>query len=356
MKKYILAAFGLVLGAALLWLLFRNTDWGEVFAVIRGISLLWLALAHIPLLLAFPFRIQRWSYIVRAAQPVSFRKMFSATQIGFLANFVLPGRAGEAIRALVLTRLTDIKFSKSFAFVALDRVTDLFGLIAVTAVSIIAFRPAGGVSISPEVFGTTNPITFTARQYQMGAAGTGVFLSIVLATFVLLYARRTFVLERVRAILGLASPKLAEYIAGMLDHFADGLNVFRSPGDMIKAVAWSLLTWSMGMISLVCLLKAFHIDHPWYTPFVIQALLAVAISVPNAPGFIGQFHVPIVLALVMTIPTIDTNSAKAYAIVFHLMQLPPVAILGAYCLTREHMGLLQLQSEGEERSQDIEQR
>lgn len=351
MKKYILAAAGLVFGTVLVWLLFRKADWGEVFAVIRGISLPWLALAHIPLLLAFPFRVQRWSYIVRAAQPVSFRKMFSATQIGFLANFVLPGRAGEAIRALVLTRLTDIKFSKSFAFVALDRVTDLFGLITVIAVSIVAFRPTGGVSISPDTFGTTNPITFTNRQYQMGAIGAGAFLFVVLTTFVLLYVRRAFVLRRVRAVLGVASPKLAEYVAGMLNHFADGLHVFRSPGDMFKAVLWSFLTWSVGMISMVCLLEAFAIDYPWYTPFVSQALLAVFIAAPNTPGFVGQFHVPIVLALVMTIPSIDTDAAKAYAIVFHLMQLPPVGILGAYCLMREHMGLLQLQSEGEERSQ-----
>ncbi len=44
----------------------------------------------------------------------------------------------------------------------------------------------------------------------------------------------------------------------------------------------------------------------------------------------------------------DTDAAKAYAIVYHLMQLPPVAILGVYCLMRERMGMLQLQSEGEE--------
>ena len=348
MKKYLLAAVGLVFGAAMVWVLFRNTDWDEVLSSIRGISLAWLALAHVPLLLTFPFRVQRWSYIVRAAHPVSFRKMFSATQIGFLANFVLPGRAGEAIRALVLTRLTDIKFSKSFAFVALDRVTDLFGLIAVIGVSILAFRPTDGVSISADTFGTTNPITFTDQQYQMGAIGAGVFLLVVLATFVLLYVSRVFVLKLVRAVLGVASPKLADYAAGMLDHFADGLHVFRSPVDMFKAIVWSLLTWSMGMVSMVCLLEAFHVDYPWYSPFVMQAILAIFIAAPNTPGFVGQFHVPIVLALVMTMPNMNTDAAKAYAIVFHLMQLPPVGILGVYCLMRERMGMLQLQSEGEE--------
>ena len=57
----------------------------------------------------------------------------------------------------------------------------------------------------------------------------------------------------------------------------------------------------------------------------------------------------------MTMPTIGADVAKAYAIVLHLMQLPPVFILGIYCLMREQMGLLQLQSEGEELANESEQ-
>ena len=345
MKKYILAAVGLVIGAVMVWVLFRNTDWDEVFASIRGISLMWLALAHVPLLLSFPLRVQRWSYIVRVEHKVSFRKLFSATQIGFMANFAFPARMGEPIRALVLTRLTGIKFSKSFAFVALDRVTDLFGLIVVMAVSVIAFRPVGGVVIPADTFGSE--VVFTERQYQGGAILTGVLLIAIIVTFVLLYVNRDLADRLTRKFFGLVSKKLGNYVAGMLDHFADGLHIFRSPGEMIKAITLSLLTWAVSMLSMICLFKAFHLDYPWYTPFVMQALLAVAISVPNAPGFVGQFHVPVVLALVMSMPTIGADTAKAYAIVLHLMQLPPVFILGIYCLMREQMGLMQLQSEGE---------
>ena len=54
----------------------------------------------------------------------------------------------------------------------------------------------------------------------------------------------------------------------------------------------------------------------------------------------------------MIIPSMDT--AKAYAIVFHLIQLPPVFTLGMYCLMRERMSMLQLQSEGEELAHEDE--
>ena len=91
MKKYVQGGIGFLLAGLLLWILFRGTDWGEVLEAIRGVSIGWLIAAHVPLLLMFPIRIQRWTYIVRATQPVSFRDLFSATQIGFLANFTLPG-------------------------------------------------------------------------------------------------------------------------------------------------------------------------------------------------------------------------------------------------------------------------
>ena len=56
----------------------------------------------------------------------------------------------------------------------------------------------------------------------------------------------------------------------------------------------------------------------------------------------------------MTIPMIGAAVAKAYAIVFHLIQPPPVFILGVYCLMRERMSILQLQSESEELAHETE--
>ena len=350
MRKLVMSVFGIGLGIFLLWLLFRSTDWSAVAASIRRIDWKWFALAQVPLLLSFPARVQRWTYIVRATDPVSFRNLFSATQIGFLANFTLPGRAGEAIRALTLTRLTRIGFSKSLAFVALDRVTDLFGLMAVIGVSIVAFSPTEEVLIPADTFGTAGPIVFGTNEIRLGAVFTGLFLVATLSVFALLYFRRDDFLAVSRAILGRVSRRLAEVAGRVLNLFADGLSVFRSPLEMAKSIAWSLVTWSLFLVSMSCLLVAFGIDFPWYTPFVVQAILAVFIAAPNTPGFVGQFHVPIVLGLIFTIPEIDSNTAKAFAIVYHLIQLPGVFVLGFGCLLTERMNLLQLQSEGEELS------
>lgn len=342
MKKTFQIFIALAIGIGCLWLLFRNTDWGEVWDSFRAVNLGLLLLAQIPLYLTFFLRVQRWSYIVRAVEPASYRHLFSATQIGFLANFVLPLRAGEIVRPLALSRLTGMTFSKTFAMNALDRVTDLFGLIAVFFVAVLCVSTAGEVTIPKETFGMDRDFHFSPGQIQVGATGTIMFLVAIVAVLALLYVRKDFTLRLSDKILGLVSHRLAERVRGILEQFAEGLHVFKSASDMAKAISFSLLTWFVGIIAAGIIFSSFGIDWPWYTPFVMQALLAVAISVPSTPGFVGAFHIPIVITLVMLIPETSPDKAKAVAILIHLLNVVAVYLLGIYALVREDLNLFQL--------------
>ena len=99
------------------------------------------------------------------------------------------------------------------------------------------------------------------------------------------------------------------------------------------------------MIALTSCLRAFDIHVPWYGPFVLQLLLAIFISPPGAPGFVGQFHFPIVIGLVMVAPDVDVSKAKALAIVAHLLNLIPVYAIGLFCLFWERFGFVELTRE-----------
>lgn len=355
MKKKLQALVGLLIGGVLIWVLFRDTDWAQVWATIKQINVGWLVVAHIPLAFSFVFRIIRWKYIVNSVTPTSVRNLASATQIGFLANFTLPGRVGEAIRALVLTRLSGIPFTKSFAYVALDRVTDLFGLIAIMLVAIFAYQPIADVVIPAATFGTPNDITFPAGLYRSGAYSMGALMFAIIASFVMLYVKKDFFISIVEKVAGVFSKKLADLGVHLLSHFADGLAVFKSPRDMFLAIFFSLLTWTMPILIFFAMFKAFNMDVPWYTAFVMQSILSVFIAVPGAPGFVGQFHVPVVITLVMITPGMNVDEAKAFAIINHLMQLPPVLILGIYFLITDDFSITALASEGEQLQHEEEE-
>lgn len=350
-SKKIQFLLGLGFGVLLVWLLFRETNWVELGRAISRAHWGWIAVSLLGILVSFITRVQRWSYIVRTAKPVSFRHLFSATQIGFLANFTLPARAGEAIRALVLGRLTQIPFTRGLAFVALDRLNDLFGLLVVILVAAFAYRPEADIHLPESIYSGTIPADLVSRY----AFRVAIMLAMIVAVFVLLYVKQRLVIGLSDRILGWVSPRFAHYVHGLLQHFVDGLQVFRSARDMAKSLMYSMFTWGLFILTYAALLRAFGLHLPWYAPFVTLAFLALAISVPGAPGFIGQFHFGIAVPMILLTPvTADQsaefiyNTALAVAIVGHLLNVFPVLIVGVACLYLEQLGLLQLRRESEE--------
>ncbi len=340
MKKKIQVVAGLALGLFLLWLVFRKTDWAEVWQSILAIHKGWFALILLFVGASFVTRVQRWSYIVRTAKPVSFRHMFSATQIGFLANFALPMRLGELIRALVLTRLAALPISKSIAMVALDRVTDLIGLMFVIIVAILAYTPTETIVIPADVIGVEMSLAPSAIWWsEMSMLG---LLAATLTSLIILYVKKDLLL-RINAV---AVGKISEHLAARTGHFirefAEGLHIFRSVKDMAKSIFFSLLTWATFVGLIEACLRAFGVHAPWYTAFVIQVLLAVAVSVPSTPGFTGPFHLAIVAGLIMLAPDTSLDKAKAMAIVAHLVNVASVVGAGVVCLWVENMKLVEL--------------
>lgn len=367
-KQTAQGVIGLAIGAFILWWMFQGTSWEGLKRSFAEIQWGWIVLAVFFVGVSFVGRVKRWTYVVRAVEPnASFRSMFSATQIGFLANFTLPARIGELVRAVVLSRLTSLGVARSFALVALDRVNDLIGLIAVMAVALLAYQPSENIEIPGELFRSDSPILVPASAYQTGAIGAAVFLLGIVTIFVLLYISKDMVLRISDGIFAFLSRRISFFAAGasvclklgkwthhMLAQFAEGFEVFRSVSDMGKSIAFNLATWACFVAMLQCMLFAFGIDAPWYTVFVMQAALAIAISVPGTPGFVGQFQVPLVAGLKLVHPAVSYDDALALAILSHVINAGLVIVVGLVCLQLEGLHLVQLSEEGARKKQALD--
>lgn len=356
MKNKLKIAVGLVLGVFLLWLLFRDTNWPAVWQAVKQMDPFWLLISQVVIFISFFTRVHRWKYIVRTAKDVPYSKLFSATQIGFLGNFVLPGRAGELIRALVLSRLAALPITRCIAFVTLDRVTDLVGLLAVMLVAALTYHPERA-TVLPEGYSLPSwaePLLQPNAIQFFAASMAGVLVALI-ACLVLLYINQRLAFWLNDRIVGLLSKKLAEKTHGMLEQFAKGLHILRSARDMAKAIVFSLMTWSMFIAFYYVLMQAFHIpETPIYAPFVVVTMISIAISLPGAPGFIGQFHVAITVGMLLTMEDFDLDVAKAMALVGHILNVIPIALTGGYCLYAEKMGLFELRRESERTEAELE--
>lgn len=345
MKNILKIILSVAVAVLLVWLLFRDTPVREVVASIRTADGWLILLSAVPLLIALPLRVQRWACVVRAVMPVRFWPLFSAMQIGFMANFTLPLRMGEVIRIAALMRLTGIPLSKSAAFGGLDRLTDLVGVVTMVLVSLAAFPRGRDVVIPKETFGYAKDIVWPGAMLETATEG---LLAMLLVLAVLLgvfcvwpqpiseFAGRILgvcarMAGRVSHGLGDLVRRVADRTVLALHSFSDGLGALKSFRHAFGAIVLSLLTWGGYVLHSLILFKAFHADVPWYGGFLMQALVAVGTGIPGAPGLIGQYHIPIVVAILM-VSAMPVADAKALAMVSYGVEMFLVLSAGLICL------------------------
>ena len=104
--SWLLPAFGyLVSAVSLIWVL-RTTPLRESADHLRHLSWIWVALALIFEVAANFSHAWRWRILLSPAEPVPLWRCVQSVLIGLFANEVLPAKAGEVIRAYLLSHWT----------------------------------------------------------------------------------------------------------------------------------------------------------------------------------------------------------------------------------------------------------
>jgi len=268
--------------------------------------------------------------------------MFSATQIGFLINFMIPARMGEFFRAYVLARLEKFPLSQAVAMVTLDRVSDIFGLLTILLVSALSFHIEQDIILSSDIFNTTENIVISTRMIQTMITSITIFLLIILGVLILLYFKQNMVLDFIDRFLFFLSPKFSKRLQRLFVNFAGGMHIFRSHIDLLKSTGFSLLTWGANILSITAIFKAFSISFPWYTSFLMISMISVFIVFPLIPGLVGQYHFAVIACLLIVIPDMQIALAKAVAIVTHVLTLIPIIVLGIFCLLKKKLNILEI--------------
>jgi uncharacterized protein (TIRG00374 family) len=335
MAKHVRTAVGVLLAVVLLWVLFRGTDWQVLREAIGRAEPGWLLVALVLGFASLFARVQRWSYVVRTVHPATFRSLFSAVQIGLAVNLAIPARLGDLVRGLVLARLARISFARCLALVALDRINDILALVVVLLVTLAAFPMDTDIHFAADTFGNQEPFVVSSSLIRPMATTLGIGLLVATLLLVFLYFKQSYVVALLDRTIKPVSATLAAKVRGTFLNAADGMHVFRSAADLVKAALFSLLTWALVALSLAAILRAFHLEFPWYGPLLVLSILGVFTSVTVTPGLVGQYHVPVVAALLMIAPYMDPSEAKAIAIAAHAVAVIPPAVLGLYSMVRE---------------------
>jgi len=336
------AGVGFAITVLLLWWVLRDVDFATVMAEIRGADYGLLGLSVAVATAGFLVRAFRWKVLLHPLRPdTGLRSRFAAVNIGFMANNLLPLRAGEFARAYALSRMEPVTASGAFGSLAVERFLDSFTVLLLLMVAVMAPDFPEGATVAGRSVGTV-------------VNGGAILVGAVLAVLVLLLIWPRSLVRAAERIVGKLLPgRAGRRTVDALEAFLDGLTALRSPRLLLLALLWSLFFWCWQCLAIWIGFRAFGIEASYFAALFVNAMIAFAVAVPSSPGFFGTFHAGVRVSL-LGVYGVGAGQTLAFAFGFHLGGFIPVTIIGLYYAWRLGLSLEEIERSEEVVEEEVE--
>jgi hypothetical protein len=259
----------LALAAGLLYFSLRGIDWLRVWDILRGARPLGICVVWVTVTCTVFLRSVRWRVLLSAGKPVSIPLAFWATAAGYLGNNLLPARAGELVRTVMISRRTGMSTAFVLTTALSERVADAIAVIAISAAVLLGMpHPPGWLA------GAAKPFAIAGL---CGAAAIAF-----LPAFEALYFR---ILRRLPV-----PPPLRAKIEGVLGHAIQGIRSFHDRRRLARFVALTAVIWTMDATNAVICAAALGFHMPVAVAFLLVAGLGLGSALPATPGYVGIYQ------------------------------------------------------------------
>jgi hypothetical protein len=311
---------GVAVSIGCLYLATRGTEWGDVGRAMARARAGWVAALFVASVLTVYIRAQRWRVLLRPLGDVPLYPALSATAIGFGASSVLPFRLGEILRPALLGRHAGVGLTGALSSVVLERLFDmLLVIVCFLALSLVYRMPAG---------------------LRDGAWVLGTLATLGFALLVAMQRNRDFAERLIARILGWLPARLARGLTPLGSSFLNGLGALADIRTVLLVLAYSAYLWGVIVLTFLFGMLALDIGTSWTASHLVAASLAVmvvvaaAVFLPQAPGFVGTWQYGCVLAL-HTIFHVPKEMAVGYSLLTWVVQMLVNILTAGVFLARE---------------------
>ena len=308
MRRAIAAGIGIAISLVFGWLAIRGLNAGEVRHAIATASPGWILISVAAAVLGVSMRAERWRALFPSSSRPDFAPTFWASQIGLLANTVLPVRAGELVRILALHRETGLRRTAILATVGVERVFDLVAL-----------------AVLQLVIASQLPDTSVAQRFTVLALAILAVAAVIVAILAI---------APVRHAAGRLILKLPFFRGSgtVIESLRTGLAALRDKRLAAVAMLWTVLSWLVLAFSGWCVLEAFDLNLPWHAALFLLVAVSLAQAIPASAGSVGVFELAARSALVAY--GVPPAVALSAGLVFHAVSTIPFIVLGAIGMVR----------------------
>jgi uncharacterized protein (TIRG00374 family) len=344
-----------------LYFVLRGVQWGEVWAHLKDVDMPMFGFSMLLMLAAYFLMALRWQHLLdplhvpgpgnrpslgevagvgvgrdlrRYENPLS---LYAKMMTGYFFNAFLPARAGDLVRAYLLSRSTGLRKTTVLATVVLEKTFDGLALLLMLLLSLMLLpstTPTIGIAraeFAPE------PLAW--------AAGIGlVALTLALALFYTHNRRIATLVEKLVSLLPIPD-KLGMIAIRLVHTFAGGMHVFRSPGPLVSAATISVMVWLVVVAMFWAALTSFGTPFPTglVSPvglLFMTSVVNLGLLIPALPGNVGTYE-----ALCLTVLAfygVDKELAVAFALIFHVGQLVTTLVAGLIAFWTQNLSLAEV--------------
>ncbi len=287
--------------------LIASTDRIEILPLLGSIAVYWLCLIVLRSLLV--------RHLLKPVGDLRRAQAYRYICIGFLANNVLPLRAGEVARSAAIHRGANLSFPSVVGSLALERMLDMT-LLATIALAAIQVTPLPGSVRTVSIF-------------------LSVLLGIGFVVLIILARRRR----------GDEQPKTGRGLLTRLRNiwirFSAGFGALKDTRGTLIAVGLSICIWGAALATMMLRLEAFGLPSSLAWGLVLLTCIGFGVAVPSAPGYVGVYHAAIMFALVEGFD-VEPVIAVAFSWFSWLLDVGVSSVIGAVSLSIEGLKLGEL--------------
>jgi glycosyltransferase 2 family protein len=306
-SRLLLNALTLVVTVVFSYIALSGIHLSAMWRALRTSDYWWLLPTLATFALATAARALRWRALFAPERRPPLGAVANAMLVGYLYNNILPARAGEAARVLVLTQRSEAPPVEIVGTVVLER---LYDVLAILVIFFVAEPWLPHVSW----FGAA---AIVAVALALAIAAT--------ATVLVVYGDRPLrFLLRPLGRLPLFSGERLDHTLAELVH---GLSGLRHRGVALSAFMWTTLAWMLSALSAWLLTHAFPLHLPFASGVLLMVAIGLGMILPAPPAAVGVFEGAALIAL--RAYGIAHSAALPYALVLHLTNIVPFVLAGA---------------------------
>jgi uncharacterized protein (TIRG00374 family) len=270
-------------------------------------------------------RAVRWQLLLKPIAEVPMRRVLAASFVGYLAILVLPLRAGEVVRPVMIRERGQLSAWAAMGTIGAERVVDGLTLCLML---FFALQLATPLDPLPDRLGD---LPISVKLIPSAAYAALLMFAAALAAMLVFHLWHRTARKLVRSVFGVFSPAAGDWVADRVQKVADGVRFlshwrYSVPFMLATIVYWLgnalstwLLAWGVGFR-----------EFDFVQACVTTGVLALGILVPNAPGFFGAFQFSVYAGLAIFYPRDEVLSVGA-ACVF-LLYLCQVSITAGFAI------------------------